>query len=104
MAPTVFFNKVNVRPLTDLSDYPTAMTLRGTDGGIHHAITTVGKWVFDANCAHALPLCRDSLNYCCSGSFCEGEFYGVFHVVRFSETKNKKQKNLKLPKLKRNYT
>ena len=90
-------------PRVDQSEYPTAITLRGKDGSVQHAVTTVGRWIFDASCTHALPLTTESLNYCCSIDAFEGEYDCVYHGYRFKENENIKQKSLKLPKLKRNY-
>lgn len=50
---------VEYDPLSEASSYPTLMVLEGEDGGINHAIATVGKWVFDSNLDTAQPLTRD---------------------------------------------
>ena len=40
----------------DISTFPTVLQLQADDGGIQHAVTIVGKLVFDFNCPHALLL------------------------------------------------
>ena len=38
------------------SIHPTVVILEGHDGGIEHAVTVYGSWVFDSNVNVALPL------------------------------------------------
>ena len=40
--------------------------IASSDGKIDHAICVIGNWIFDSNLEHALPLCKESLDLCCS--------------------------------------
>ena len=42
----------------DPPPYPTTVRLLGEDGGVGHAVTIVGEWIFDATLPHALPLSK----------------------------------------------
>ena len=42
----------------DPPPYPTTVQLLGEDGGVGHAVTIVGEWIFDATLPHALPLSK----------------------------------------------
>ena len=69
----------------DICKGPTVLCLKSMNGGTSHAITTVGRLVFDANCSRALPLCQETLNYCCSTDEQNSEFYCVYKGYRFEE-------------------
>jgi hypothetical protein len=88
--------------LSNISEYPTVLTLEALDGGTQHAITVVGKLIFDSNCERALPLNMNSLDYCCSTDKLKGTFYRVFKGYRFMEPIEKKHKVLDLLKKKYN--
>jgi len=81
--------------LSDFSEYPTVVSLEAEDGGTQHAITVVGKIIFDSNCERGLPLNRESLDYCCSSDEMEGVFRKVFTGYRFLEPMQKRKKILK---------
>jgi len=51
--------------LGDRREVPTSVTLMALDGGIEHAVAMFGDWVFDTSMPHALPLCKESLDWCC---------------------------------------
>jgi len=51
--------------------------LRSENGGVNHGVTIFGGYVFDSNEEQALPLCTESLDYCCS---C---YPSIFKFVRF---------------------
>ena len=80
--------------LTDVSEYPTVVSLEDMEGGTHHAVTIVGRLIFDSNCPRALPLTRRSLDYCCSTTTVDGKFKRVHRGFRFEEDKKKKKKIL----------
>ena len=40
--------------------------LQSEDGGVNHGVTIFGGYVFDSNKEQVLPLCTESLDYCCS--------------------------------------
>jgi hypothetical protein len=40
--------------------------LYSSDSKTDHAVSIAGDLIFDSNFEHALPLCRDSLDLCCS--------------------------------------
>jgi hypothetical protein len=78
--------------LEDISEYPTLVALEAEDGGTQHAITVVGKIIFDSNCARGLPLTKDSLDYCCSSDEVVGAYKKVYKGYRFLEPEGKKKK------------
>ena len=80
--------------LRDISEYPTVVSLEAIDGGTQHAITVVGRLVFDSNCERALPLSKEALDYCCSTDTKEGAFCKVYKGYRFEEQLGKKKKKL----------
>ena len=80
--------------LTDISPYPTLVSLQANDGGIEHAVTVVDNWIFDSNCTRALPLTQDNLDHCCSTKESKGKFKRVFHGYRFMENPNVKKPRL----------
>lgn len=82
----------NFQILTDISDYPTTVSLQAVDGGTQHAVTVVGKFIFDSNCERALPLTEESLNHCCSTDTTKGAYMRVYRGYRFEEAKNAKWK------------
>ena len=53
----------------------------GADGGIGHAITLVGEYIFDSTQTHALKLDKKSLDWCCG---CDHGFKRIFKAVRFA--------------------
>ena len=48
------------------------------DGGVKHAVAVVGKLVFDSSCEHAMPLCRETLDWCCVNGY-----DGIKHAIQF---------------------
>ena len=80
--------------LNDVDEYPTIVCLEAVDGGTQHAVTVVGKLVFDSNCERALPLVLEILDYCCSTDKKEGAFKRVYKGYRFREPPEKKKKKL----------
>ena len=66
-------------------EFPTVLALEAVDGGTQHAITTVGKLIFDSNCEQALPLTKKSLDYCCLSDDKEGAYHKVLRGYRFME-------------------
>ena len=75
--------------LNDVSEYPAVVSLEAEDGGTQHAITVVGRIIFDSNCQRGLPLTRESLNYCCSSDEMKGVYKKVYTGYRFSEPAQK---------------
>ena len=67
----------------DPSPHPTTVQLLGEDGGVGHAVTIVGRWIFDATLSHALPLSRASLDDCCSSAQGRVAYRGVERAVRY---------------------
>jgi hypothetical protein len=58
----------------------------GCDGGIGHAITIVGDYIFDSTQTHALKLDKKSLDWCCAN---DRGFQRIFMAVRFTWRKIK---------------
>jgi hypothetical protein len=82
-------------PICDRSIYPTVVQLMGKDGGVEHAVTFVGDWIFDSNFPRALPLNREALDFICAGDEdgnVQGWFLEVYHGYRFQEKEQKKRK------------
>ena len=53
---------------------------------INHAVTIVGRWIFDANFKYALPLSMSSMNKCCVDRFEPDEIVGYkcpHRILRF---------------------
>ncbi len=78
----------------------TVVVPTGENGQVSHAVTIVGKWIFDANEIQALPLTQESLDICC-GQTCVGIQRGRFICERMElpvarpETKERKRKKRK---------
>ena len=77
-----FYKRGGFDPLADVSDRPTTVQLMGEDGGVGHAVTLVGEWIFDACLKRALPLSRESLDECCSGKGVRVAFKCAERAVR----------------------
>ena len=77
------YEKNKLEILNDRSHSPTAVIICGNDGGIEHAISTVGTWIFDSNLKMALPLTKSSLNWCAGKS----GFNGVHIALRLYSKK-----------------
>jgi len=75
--------KKNIDILKDRSVFPTLCVLRGKDGGVNHAVTIVGDWIFDGNNSEALPLNQTSLDWCCSMENIKVMYDGVHKAYRF---------------------
>jgi hypothetical protein len=52
--------------LNDISPEPTLVIPWGGDGGMQHAITVVGHYIFNITSKHALHLTQESLDWCCN--------------------------------------
>ena len=79
------FKRGRFDPLNEESPYPTTVQLLGEDGGVGHAVTIVGGWIFDATLPHALPLSRASLDECCSSTRGCVAYKGVERAVRYRQ-------------------
>ena len=64
--------------LQDSQNYVVCLVgLQSSDHKTDHAISISGKWIFDSNFEHALPLNRESLNLCCSSDCRKSVFIGI---------------------------
>jgi hypothetical protein len=64
--------------LVDSKEYMMCLVgVQSVDGKTDHAIAVAGDWIFDSNISHALPLTRESLDYCCSDSETESKYLKV---------------------------
>jgi len=52
--------------LNDISSEPTMLIPWGGDGGVQHAVTVVGHYIFDSTTGYALHLTQESLDWCCN--------------------------------------
>jgi hypothetical protein len=77
--------------LEEKSDFPTVVTLMSSEGSVQHAITIICNIIFDANCDFAMPLCKESLDYCCSTSQQQIKYHHVYQAIRFQEHANDKK-------------
>jgi hypothetical protein len=84
----------NFSILTHKSPHPTVVTLEGVDGGTQHAVTLVDGLIFDANCARALTMSQENLDYCCSTDDTQGKFKQVYFGYTFMEHPNTKKPRL----------
>jgi hypothetical protein len=55
--------------LNNVCESPTSIILAAKDGGIEHAVATVGRWIFDSSMTQALPLTQESLDWCCVNGY-----------------------------------
>lgn len=62
----------------------------GADGGIGHAITITGNYIFDTTLKHALKLDKKSLDWCCSN---DGGYERVYLAVELAFKKEVTFKN-----------
>ena len=83
--PSMEVDSVYRRGMLDLlanrSSHPTVVQLLASDGGVGHAVTIVGDWIFDATQPRPLQLCRASLDFCCSSAQRSATFVDVEHAV-----------------------
>ena len=63
------------------------VSLKGSDGKEDHCVTLFGKWIFDSNFKNALPLCKASLDLCCSSDEKKDTFVSVAQARKFSDWK-----------------
>ena len=83
--------KITKTELCDVSGVkkePILVVLRGSDGGISHAISIVGKWIFDSNLHQAIRLTAENLDSCCGPFDC----MGVHKAYHFTERHHNKKK------------
>jgi hypothetical protein len=64
----------------DISEYPTVVIPWGGDGGVQHAITIVGRYIFDSSYPKGLRLSDTSLDWCVNTKM---GFLSVFFAIRF---------------------
>ena len=83
MSVLAVFKRGRLDPLSDVSPDPTTVQLLGEDGGVGHAVTIVGLWIFDASLPYALPLSRASLDACCSSARGRVAYVCVERAVRY---------------------
>jgi hypothetical protein len=58
----------------------------GGDGGIGHAITIVGDFIFDSTQSHALKLGKNSLDWCCASN--DRGFASIYMAIKFAGKKH----------------
>ncbi|HEY9300870.1 MAG TPA: hypothetical protein VIQ31_31800, partial [Phormidium sp.] len=57
--------------------------IKGSDGKEDHSISIYNGWIFDGTFSHALPLCRESLDHCCSSDDNKCEFVDFVNPFYF---------------------
>jgi hypothetical protein len=62
-------------------------SIQSTDGKTDHAICVVGRWIFDSNFKHALPLNKESLTLCSSSNDRKTDFVRVVFAVILRKTR-----------------
>jgi len=65
---------------------PKVGILQGSDGSRNHAVTIVGKWIFDSNAKSARPLNKEELNFCLGGKV---TFVNVVVGIHYKEDRKK---------------
>ena len=95
-------NQGSFDSLKDISYYIKLLQLMHLIGNVNHAVSIVGKCIFDSNFKKDLPLLLEWLNLTYSSS--DGEkiftlFEKVFYSVRYinPKEKNKKRHKVKIP-------
>ena len=68
--------------LAMIIDAPVNLQLVGSDGAGTHAVATLGRLIFDASEARALPLCRAALDRCVGAQLNGAHFSHVARAVR----------------------
>ncbi len=63
------WSKKKLDILGNVCNWPTSVILLAKDKGVQHAVSIVGNWVFDSSIKNAMPLCRDTLDWCCVSGF-----------------------------------
>ena len=56
----------NYDPAVEKSKLPTLIIPQSSDGGVGHAISTCGEYMFDSNLNYAKPITQELLNWCVS--------------------------------------
>jgi hypothetical protein len=57
--------------INDSKEYEMSLVaLYSSDSKTDHAVSIAGDWIFDSNFEYALPLCKESLDLCCSHWCC----------------------------------
>lgn len=79
----------NIFDISSVTVYPRVLTLLGSDGGVGHAVTVCGGYLFDSNCDTAMLCTKEALDWCCMG-----EFVTVKSGFEFYEQENKKYKRV----------
>ena len=72
-----------------VSMHPKLVVLMGDDNDTTHAVTIVGKWIFDSAFPQALPLIRESLNLSC-GDNCLFIRHVIGYEFKPHQNQNKK--------------
>ena len=57
--------------------------MKGLDGKENFSIVIFSGWIYDANFSHALPLCKKSLNACCSSDEVHCQFISFLNTFYF---------------------
>ena len=70
---------------------PTTVQLEGLDRGVGHAVTIVGKWIFDATMTHAMLLTHEVLDLCCLSNKTQVSFRCVRRAVRMILEEKKRE-------------
>ena len=80
--------------LNNISKYVILVKLVDSLGKMNHAVSVVGKWLFDSNYENFLPLTFESMNLICACSD-EDEYFAIFlelfYVVMCVNPKEKLQ-------------
>jgi len=72
----------NYDPVTEHHKQPTLLVLKASDGGISHAVSTCGEWLFDSNLDVAHVISKELLDWCVSTDDQACEFIGIHWGMR----------------------
>jgi hypothetical protein len=67
--------------------------LNESDGNASHAVAIHGGFVYNANEGVAIPLCKQSLDYCCSSSTVKNELVSFWKATLFFLREKVKKRN-----------
>ena len=68
--------------------------LCGSDGSVSHSVSICQNYIFDSNRRHALPMLKESLDWCCSAPGISVEFKAYYRAVYFYPRQIKKTHRL----------
>ena len=78
----VIFKDYKFQPVNMRANLPTVAQLCARDGGIEHAVTFFGDWIFESNQQQAMQLSEANLDKCVIGGFWYVKYAVRFHPLQ----------------------